>query len=49
VRDYLEQVNGFVGVTGVYRMSPEDHSGLGKDALVLVTVSGGQWQLLPTA
>jgi len=49
VRDYLEQVNGFVGVTGVYRMTPKDHSGLGKDALVLVTVSGGKWQLLPTS
>jgi branched-chain amino acid transport system substrate-binding protein len=46
VRDYLEQVNGFVGVTGVYRMTPDDHSGLSKDALVLVTVSGGKWQLL---
>lgn len=46
VRDYLEQVNGFVGITGVYRMTPDDHSGLKKDALVLVTVSGGRWQLL---
>ncbi|HEX6968647.1 MAG TPA: ABC transporter substrate-binding protein [Micromonosporaceae bacterium] len=46
VRDYLEQVNGFVGITGVYKMTPEDHSGLSKDALVLVTVSGGKWQLL---
>lgn len=49
VRDHLEQVNGFVGVTGVYRMTPKDHSGLGKDALVLVTVSGGKWQLVPTS
>ena len=46
VHDYLEQVNGFVGITGVYRMTPDDHSGLKKDALVLVTVSGGRWQLL---
>lgn len=46
VRDYLEQVDGFVGITGVFRMTPDDHSGLGKDALVLVTVEDGQWQLL---
>jgi branched-chain amino acid transport system substrate-binding protein len=46
VRDYLEQVSGFVGITGVYEMTPEDHSGLSKDALVLVTVSDGQWQLV---
>ncbi|HEY8450628.1 MAG: ABC transporter substrate-binding protein [Micromonosporaceae bacterium] len=46
VRDYLEQVDGFVGITGVYHMTPDDHSGLGKDALVLVTVENGQWKLL---
>jgi branched-chain amino acid transport system substrate-binding protein len=47
VRDKLEQVNGFVGITGVYRMSAKDHSGLGKDALVLVTVQGSKWALAP--
>lgn len=46
VRDHLEQVDGFVGITGVYKMTPQDHSGLTKQALVLVTVSGGKWQLL---
>jgi branched-chain amino acid transport system substrate-binding protein len=46
VRDYLEKVDGFVGITGVYKMTPQDHSGLTKQALVLVTVSGGKWQLL---
>lgn len=46
VRDHLERVDGFVGITGVYKMTPEDHSGLSKQALVLVTVSGGKWQLL---
>jgi branched-chain amino acid transport system substrate-binding protein len=46
VRDYLEQVSGFVGITGVYEMTPEDHSGLSKDALVFVTISDGQWQLV---
>ncbi|HEX5598389.1 MAG TPA: ABC transporter substrate-binding protein [Micromonosporaceae bacterium] len=46
VRDHLEQLKGFVGVTGVYNMTPEDHSGLTKEALVLVTVSAGTWQLV---
>lgn len=46
VRDHLEQVKGFVGVSGVFTMTPTDHSGLSKDALVLVTISGGKWQLL---
>ncbi len=47
VRDHLERVTGFVGVTGVFSMTPQDHSGLSKEALVLVTVSGGKWQLAP--
>jgi branched-chain amino acid transport system substrate-binding protein len=47
VRDHLEQVKGFVGITGVFTMTPQDHSGLGKEALVLVTVSGSKWQLAP--
>lgn len=46
VRDHLEKVDGFVGITGVYKMTPEDHSGLTKQALALVTVSGGKWQIL---
>ncbi|MGC5019184.1 ABC transporter substrate-binding protein [Micromonospora sp. DT47] len=46
VRDHLEKVDGFAGVSGVYKMTPEDHSGLTKQALVLVTVSGGKWQIL---
>jgi branched-chain amino acid transport system substrate-binding protein len=46
IRDHLEQVKGFVGVTGVFSMTPQDHSGLGKQALVLVTVNNGKWQLL---
>jgi branched-chain amino acid transport system substrate-binding protein len=47
VRDKLEAVSGFVGITGVYKMTAKDHSGLGKDALVLVTVQGSKWALAP--
>lgn len=47
VRDRLEQVTGFVGITGIYKMTAKDHSGLGKDALVLVTVSNSKWALAP--
>ncbi len=47
VRDHLEQVSGFVGITGVFEMTPQDHSGLSKEALVMVTISDGQWQLVP--
>ena len=47
VRDHLEKVDGFVGISGMFTMTPEDHSGLSKDALVLVTVEGEKWKLLP--
>jgi len=47
VRDHLEQVTDFVGISGVFTMTPEDHSGLSAEALQLVTVEGGDWKLLP--
>jgi len=47
IRDHLEAVDGFVGISGVFTMSPEDHSGLTQDALVLVTVENSNWKLLP--
>ncbi|GAB3350444.1 ABC transporter substrate-binding protein [Modestobacter lapidis] len=47
LRDELEGVEDFVGISGIFTMTPEDHSGLAKDALVLVTVENGDWTLLP--
>ena len=47
LRDHLEGVQDFVGISGIFTMTPEDHSGLTKDALVLVTVENGEWTLLP--
>ena len=47
LRDHLEGVEDFVGISGTFTMTPEDHSGLSKDALVLVTVQDGEWTLLP--
>ena len=47
IRDHLEQVDGFVGISGVFTMTPEDHSGLTQEDLVLVTIEDSSWQLLP--
>ncbi len=44
IRDYLETAE-LVGMSGVFRMTPEDHSGLGPDALVFATVRDGQFAL----
>ncbi len=46
VRDHLEGIKNFVGISGVFSMSPQDHSGLTREALVLTTVQGGQFMPL---
>lgn len=50
IRDYLENnVTDFVGISGVFNMSPEDHTGIAKESLVLVQISGGGWLLVSPA
>jgi len=46
LRDAIEKTTGYVGVSGTYNITPEDHNGLGMDSMVLVQISEGQWQLL---
>lgn len=46
LRDHLEGVKGFAGVSGVFTMSADDHSGLDKKALAIVTVEKGAWKLV---
>jgi branched-chain amino acid transport system substrate-binding protein len=44
IRDYLEtRVKNWVGVSGVFNMSPGDHTGLKKDAFEMIVVKGGDW------
>lgn len=46
IRDALEQITGYAGISGVFNLSPEDHNGLGEDSMVLVEIKEGKWQLL---
>jgi branched-chain amino acid transport system substrate-binding protein len=46
IRDHLEGIKNFVGVSGVFSMSPQDHSGLTREALILATVENGQFTLV---
>lgn len=46
IRDQLEKMQSFVGVSGVFNLSPEDHNGLKEDSMVLVQIANGQWKLL---
>ncbi|MDN5762210.1 MAG: ABC transporter substrate-binding protein [Microlunatus sp.] len=47
LREAIEGVKDWPGVSGVFTMTPENHSGLTKDALVMVTVQDGKWKLVP--
>ncbi len=46
IRDAIEQTKGYIGVSGVYNMSEDDHCGLGVDSLVMITVENGKWKLI---
>ncbi|MEJ2092240.1 MAG: ABC transporter substrate-binding protein [Syntrophobacterales bacterium] len=43
LRDAIEQTKGYVGVSGVYNITPEDHNGLGEDSMVIVEVKNGKF------
>ncbi len=45
LRTAIEQTKGYVGVSGIYNLSPEDHNGLGVDSMVMVQVKNGKFVL----
>ena len=47
IRDHLENnITNWVGTTGTFNMSPDDHNGLDTDSLVMAHVKDGKWQFL---
>lgn len=46
LREAIEQTKNYVGVSGIYSLTPEDHNGLGTDSMILVRIDGGKWKLL---
>jgi branched-chain amino acid transport system substrate-binding protein len=46
IRDQLEKTKNFAGIGGIFSFSPEDHSGLNKDAFVLVEIKQKDWVLV---
>ena len=46
IRDELEKIRNFIGITGIFDMSPGDHNGLDRRALVMVEIVNGEWQLI---
>ena len=44
IRDFLEtKVKNWPGVSGVFNLSPQDHTGLNKDAFMMITVKNNDW------
>ena len=46
IRGELEGLKNFVGVSGIFTMSPEDHNGLTPAAFVMVKIHQGGFQLI---
>jgi branched-chain amino acid transport system substrate-binding protein len=45
LRTAIEQTKGYVGISGVYNLTAEDHNGLGVDSMVMVQVKNGAFAL----
>ncbi len=45
LRAAIEGTKGYVGVSGIYNLTPEDHNGLGVDSMVMVQVKDGKFVL----
>jgi len=46
IRDNLEKITGFVGASGIFTFSPQDHLGLDESAFVMVRIEKGDWKVL---
>ncbi len=46
IREHIEYTKGFPGTAGFFNYSERDHSGLMKDAFVIITVKDGKFVLL---
>lgn len=47
IRDELENTKDFVGVTGIFSMSPLDHLGIEPSALYMVEIRNGDFTIIP--
>jgi branched-chain amino acid transport system substrate-binding protein len=43
LRDAIEQTKGYVGISGIYNLTAEDHNGLDVDSMVMVQVKDGKF------
>lgn len=43
LRKAIEETKGYVGISGTYNLTPEDHNGLSVDSMVMVQVKDGKF------
>ncbi|MGF1639923.1 MAG: ABC transporter substrate-binding protein [Rhodospirillales bacterium] len=46
IRDAIESTTGLVGTSGIFNMTPEDHSGLDLSAFHMLEVKDGKWKIV---
>jgi branched-chain amino acid transport system substrate-binding protein len=46
LREAIEHTKNYVGVSGIYNLTPEDHNGLGTDSMIMVRIENGKWKLV---
>jgi branched-chain amino acid transport system substrate-binding protein len=46
LRAAIERTTGYVGISGVYNLTPEDHNGLDVDSMVIVQVKDGKFVMV---
>lgn len=46
IRDALEKTHDFVGVTGIYNMTPQDHEGLNRKDIIIAQYQNGKYVLV---
>ena len=46
LRAAIEATKGYVGVSGVYNVTPKDHNGLDTDSMVILKIVDGKWKIV---
>lgn len=50
IRDYLEtNITNWIGISGIFNITAKDHTGIGKESLVLVMIKDGGWKYVDPA
>ena len=46
IRDAIENTKGYVGISGIYNIRPQDHNGLSMKDIVMIKATKGSWILI---